>query len=146
VPPDVLAREMIGIERRGDDEAHLLLRQHIRGKLPVAGLQPRIRELREPKRLAVEKRRLLRVPDPELDMVDALQPQRIPAGLGHFAKGGGGGGGDGHGSFLCKIRVVFITFGTNLENAIDVLLTCSGEETIRCLVRPFSLPHSSLPA
>src|SRR5204862_7400942 len=70
--------------------------------LPVARLQPRIRRLRKPERLAIKKRSLLRIPHPKLDVMNALQPERIAARRGNVAESGSGVGGGGHGS-------VFIT-------------------------------------
>src|SRR5919204_6192003 len=75
----------------GHDQPDVALLEHVRGAVAHAGLWPPVRGDREPERVLVEVGRLLRVPDPELDMIPPLQrhevvrahePDLTPAGCG----------------------------------------------------------------
>ena len=77
MPADMIGRRAVPAERGREDEARLVLREHVRRQVALPGLEPRIRRFREPEGALVEERRLLRVPYEELDVVDALQPERI---------------------------------------------------------------------
>ena len=62
---------------RRQHEAGLALLQGVGRGVAPAGFEARVRELGEAERLPVVVGRLLRVAHPELDVVDALQPERI---------------------------------------------------------------------
>ena len=66
-------REPVGSQRRGEHQTRLALLEGVRGRVALTGLEPGIGKLGEPERLPVIERRLLRVADPQLDVVDALQ-------------------------------------------------------------------------
>ena len=63
-----------------DDEPRLALLQRVGRHVALARLEPGIGELREAEGLAVEEGRLLGVADPELDVVDLPQLERV---VGH---------------------------------------------------------------
>jgi hypothetical protein len=84
---DVLRRLVTRVQRRGDDESNLSLRQDIRRHIAIPRLQSAVPELREAERLPIEIRRLLRVACPELHVMDALQPQRVLTALWSARRG-----------------------------------------------------------
>ena len=75
--PDVVGHLTVGGDRGGEDEPNVVLDQHIAGSVANPGLQSGIRDRGEPPQRAEVLRRLFRVPDPELDVVDALEGQEI---------------------------------------------------------------------
>src|SRR5205807_1802289 len=80
VSADVFGGEMVVAQRRGEDKADFPLAEDVRGGVAVAGLEASIGELRETEGVAVEERRLLGIARPELDVVDALELERVLAG------------------------------------------------------------------
>ena len=64
-------------ERGGEDEADVVLHHHEAGPIANARLEARVGHRREAPERAVVVRRLLRVADPELNVVDALERQEI---------------------------------------------------------------------
>ena len=78
---DVLGDLAVGRQRGGEDEADVVLLHHVRGAVADLGLQAGERGRREAPQRAVVVRRLARIADPELDVVDALQRQEV-LGLG----------------------------------------------------------------
>jgi hypothetical protein len=64
-------------ERRRQDEADLALLQDIGGAVAEPGLGPCISRAREAEHALVEVRRLLRVPDPEFDVVPTEQRHEV---------------------------------------------------------------------
>jgi len=73
----VFGRRVLGRQRGGQDEPDLALGEQVGRLIAEAGLEARVGSLREPVRLPVEVRGLPGVADPELHVVDALEPQRI---------------------------------------------------------------------
>ena len=96
---DVLRDLAVGAERRGEDEADVVLDQHVAGAVPNAGLQARVSDGGEAPQGPIVGGRLLGVGDPELDVVDALEGQEILCFVGgiridHGASLVGGTAGD----------------------------------------------------
>ena len=60
-----------------EDEADLALLEHVRGAVADAGLRARVRRAREAVGVLVEVRRLLRVPDPDLEVVPAVDRHEV---------------------------------------------------------------------
>jgi hypothetical protein len=73
----VVRRGVIRNQRRREDEPGAALPHHVGGHVTAAGLEARVRELREAEGVAVEVGRLPGVADPELHMVDLAQFERI---------------------------------------------------------------------
>src|SRR6266850_6176964 len=82
----------IGALRGGEDETHLVLHQEVARPVPHTGFGAAIARQLEPERGAVVVARLLGVPDVELDVVGAVDRERV-SGLG----GLGGEDLSGHG-------------------------------------------------
>jgi hypothetical protein len=77
VEPDVIGRGMIRRERGRQDEARPALLECVGCIGAPSGFEPAVRHLGEPEGVAVEERRLLRIPHPEFDVVDLSQLERI---------------------------------------------------------------------
>ena len=77
----VTARELrhlaIGAQAARQDEADVALLDDVGGAVADARLRPRIGRTREPERVLVEVRRLLRVPDPELDVIPSQERHEV---------------------------------------------------------------------
>jgi len=67
----------LGPERRGEDEADVVLDHDEAGPIPNAGLESRVGHRREAPQRAVIVCGLLRVADPELDVVHAVERQEV---------------------------------------------------------------------
>ena len=63
----------LGLQRRGEHQAHLALLEDVAGPVANAGLGPGVGDDVEPEGLAVVVRGLARVADPQLDVVGALE-------------------------------------------------------------------------
>ena len=72
---------MIGDERPGQHDPDPALLEHVRGAIAHAGLQPRVADLLEAERPDPERGGLQRIPDVELDVVDAVERHEV-FGLG----------------------------------------------------------------
>ena len=72
------------------DEPDVALLEHVRGAVAHARLRPCVRGAREAERVLVEVGRLLRVADPELDVVPAAERHEVFGHAGDYAPGGGG--------------------------------------------------------
>ncbi len=77
VHADVVGRGVIGGQRRGEDEPRTALTHRIGRQLAAARLESCVREIREPERQPVEEGRLPGVADPELDVMNLPQFQRV---------------------------------------------------------------------
>jgi hypothetical protein len=64
-------------ERCRQHEARLVLDQRVGGQVALPRLEPGVRELGEPERVAIVERGLSGVTDEEFDVMNALQSQRI---------------------------------------------------------------------
>ena len=77
VLPEVIRGGMIGRQRRRQDEARPALLERVRGVGAASRFESAVGNLREAEGVTVEERRLLRIPDPELDVVDLSQLERV---------------------------------------------------------------------
>ena len=77
VQADVLGDRVVGLQRRGEHEADLVLHQDVGGAVARAGLGSAIGGQAEAERGAVEVRGLARVADVELDVIGAVQRQEV---------------------------------------------------------------------
>ena len=73
VEPQVIGDVALGLQRRGEHEAHLALLEDVAGPVANARLGTGIGDDVESERLAVVVRGLARVADPQLDVVGALE-------------------------------------------------------------------------
>src|SRR6266567_7482454 len=67
----------VGAQAARQDEADVALLDHVGGAVADARLRPRIGRAREPERVLVEVRRLLGVPDPQLDVIPTLKRHEV---------------------------------------------------------------------
>ena len=74
---DVLGDLAVRAERAGQDDRDVVLAHHVAGAVADAGLQARIGDRREAPQGTEVVRRLARVADPELDVVDAVERQEV---------------------------------------------------------------------
>ena len=97
-------------ERAREHEADLALLEHVARAVANAGLRARVGDAVEAERVLVVVRRLLRVADPQLDVVPAVQRHEV---LAHAARSvlrgrpghvgcGGGQSPDGSGTAACR--------------------------------------------
>ena len=77
VEADVIVDRIVRPVGGGQDDAGLALLEGVGRRVAPARFEARVRELREPEGLPVVVGRLPGVAHPELDVMDALQPQRI---------------------------------------------------------------------
>src|SRR6185369_159316 len=77
VPVHVLCDLAVGREGAGHDEGDVVPTEDIRDAIADAGLQARVGDRGEAPQRPVVVGRLLGVPDPELDVVDAVQGQEV---------------------------------------------------------------------
>ena len=84
VPMDVLRREPLGLEGRGEHESDLSLLEHVGGAVAHFRLEAGVGGHREAEGVGVEKGGLPRVSHPEFQVVDGSDLQEIVA-LGHPA-------------------------------------------------------------
>ncbi len=74
----LMSRDLVVFaQRRRDDEADASLRERVGGAVAHARLRAGIRRQGEPERMLVEVRGLLGVPDPELDVVPAVERHEV---------------------------------------------------------------------
>src|SRR5215831_2132067 len=77
----VTARELgdlaVGTKAAREHEPDLLLLEHVRGAVANSGLRASVRRRREAERLLVVVGGLLRVPDPELDVIPAFERHEV---------------------------------------------------------------------
>ena len=84
------ARDLVvGGERAREDEAHLALAHHVRRAVADAGLRPCVSLAMEAEGVLVVVGALLGVPDPELDVVPALERHLVWRGHGWIVLGCG---------------------------------------------------------
>ena len=74
---DMLRRRVVRRHGRCQNEVRLALTHGIRGSLPLARFQSTVSDLRKTKALAVKERRLAGIADPEFDVVNAFELERI---------------------------------------------------------------------
>ena len=73
-----VARDLVLLAQRArDDEADLALLEDVRGAVAHSRLRPRVRRAREAHRVLVEVGGLLRVPDPELEVVPGVERHEV---------------------------------------------------------------------
>ena len=90
------ARDLVvGRERAREDEVDLALAEHVGRPVADAGLRPRVGVPVEAEGVLVVVGALLGVPDPELDVVPALERHRVGRGHGWIVLGRGLRSGDG---------------------------------------------------
>ena len=65
------------MQRARDDEPDLVLLEHVARAVAHAGLRPRVRGAVEAERVLVVERRLLRVADPQLDVIPAVERHEV---------------------------------------------------------------------
>ena len=65
------------MKRARDDEPDLVLLEHVARAVADAGLGPRVRGAAEPERLLVVVGSLLRVPDPQLDVIPPVERHEV---------------------------------------------------------------------
>ena len=80
VPLDVVRDRTVRAERRGQDQPDLPLLEHVRGAVSEPRLEAAVRRGGEPEGVRVVVRRLLRVPDVELDVVGPADLQEVVRG------------------------------------------------------------------
>src|SRR5690242_8454246 len=68
---------MVGMKRRGQYEADLVLHEQVGSTVARASLGPAIRRQAESERRAVEMRRLPRVPHVKFDVISAVQRKEV---------------------------------------------------------------------
>jgi hypothetical protein len=74
---DVAPDRMAGHERAGEHQADRPLLKHVGGAVPAPRLEPRVGDLAEAQRLAVEGSRLRGVADVKLHVIDSLQGHAV---------------------------------------------------------------------
>src|SRR5205085_9639369 len=86
VPADMTRDLVILAERAREDETDVALLEHVRGPVADARLRARVGRRREAEPALVEVRRLLRVPDPELDVIPAGKRHEVGRAHGLMLK------------------------------------------------------------
>src|SRR5271155_891722 len=73
----VIGGNIVGRQRRRENEIRLALRQRVRSPLPLTGLQPAVCDLRKTESLAIKICGLPRVAYPEFNMMNSLKLEWI---------------------------------------------------------------------
>ena len=83
---DVRGHDALGIERRGQDKANLILFEDVGNAAASAGFRAAIRGERHAESATVKIRRLLGVAYIKLQVIDALQGKKIGGGAGWISR------------------------------------------------------------